>query len=357
MLDFGPSYASRTPEVRMPLPNIVAVATATPPHFFSQEALLALAGYTDARRRGFFQKSGIEGRHLYIDPETFRPDETVDEMQQRFCRGALELAEAAARRAMDRAGWSAADVDFIATTTCTGRLTPSIDAHLIARLGCRPEVQRVHVGDTGCAAAVVTMQQAWNHLRAFPDHRALVIAVELCSTAYFLDDRLESAVAHAIFADGAGALAMDCGGRGPAVVSHRTLFRSEHLPVMGFEYPGGRPRVVLSKDVRRIGADLMPEMAEALLKVHKLAREDVRHWVLHSAGRRVLDRAGDLLQLDPAQTAASRTVLKRYGNMSSATILFVLEETLATTTPAAGDWGVMIGLGPGFAAEGALLRW
>jgi len=181
--------------------------------------------------------------------------------------------------------------------------------------------------------------------------------VELCSTAYFLDDRLESAVAHAIFADGAGALAMDCSGRGPTVVNHRTLFRSEHLPVMGFEYPGGRPRVVLSKDVRRIGADMMHEMAEALLKEHKLARDDVRHWVLHSAGRRVLDRAADLLQLDPAQTAASRTVLKRYGNMSSATILFVLDETLAITTPAPGDWGVMIGLGPGFAAEGALLRW
>jgi alkylresorcinol/alkylpyrone synthase len=98
-------------------------------------------------------------------------------------------------------------------------------------------------------------------------------------------------------------------------------------------------------------------MAEALLKEHKLARDDVRHWVLHSAGRRVLDRAADLLQLDPAQTAASRTVLKRYGNMSSATILFVLDETLAITTPAPGDWGVMIGLGPGFAAEGALLRW
>jgi alkylresorcinol/alkylpyrone synthase len=341
----------------MPLPNIVAVATATPPHCFSQEALLDLAGYTDARRRGFFQKSGIEARHLYIDPKTFRPDETVDEMQQRFQCGALELAEAAAYRAMERAGWTAEDVDFVATTTCTGRLTPSIDAHLIARLGCRPDVQRVHVGDTGCAAAVVTMQQAWNHLRAFPEHRALVIAVELCSAAYFLDDRLESAVAHAIFADGAGALALQCGGRGPAVVSHRTLFRSEHLPVMGFEYPGGRPRVVLSKDVRRIGADMMQEMAEVLLKDHTLTRDDVRHWVLHSAGRRVLDRASDLLQLDAAQTAASRAVLKRYGNMSSATILFVLEETLARTTPVPGDWGVMIGLGPGFAAEGALLRW
>lgn len=341
----------------MPLPKIVAVATATPPHRFTQEALLALAGYDDPRRRGFFEKSGIEGRYLYFDPATFRPDESVDEMQARFQRGALEIAEAAARRALDRAGWAAADLDFIATTTCTGRLTPSVDAHLIARLGCRADVQRVHVGDTGCAAAVVALQQAWNHLRAFPDHRALVLAVELCSTAYFLDDRLESAVAHAIFADGAGALALSAAGEGPTIVGHRTLFRSEHLPVMGFEYPGGRPRVILSKEVRRIGAGMMEEMAGILMREQGLKREDVRYWVLHSAGRRVLDRVGELLELTPEQTAASRTVLRRYGNMSSATILFVLEETLRAATPVPGEWGVLIGLGPGFAAEGALLRW
>ncbi|HYE92662.1 MAG TPA: type III polyketide synthase [Terriglobales bacterium] len=342
----------------MPLPKIAAVATAVPPHRFSQAALLALAGYEDPRRRGFFEKSGIEGRHLYIDPATFRPDESIDEAQERFRRGVLELSEAAARRALERAGWTAADVDFIATTTCTGRMTPSIDAHLIARLGCRPDVQRVHVGDTGCAAAVVTLQQAWNHLRAFPRHKALVIAVELCSTAYFLDDRLESAVAHAIFADGAGAIALSCEPHAsPTIVGHRTLFRPEHLPVMGFEYPGGRPRVVLSKEVRRIGAAMMQEMAEVLMAEQGLKRDDVRYWVLHSAGRRVLDRAGELLELAPEQTAPSRTVLRRYGNMSSATIVFVLEETLATATPVPGEWGLMIGLGPGFAAEGALLRW
>ena len=341
----------------MPLPKIVAVATATPPHRFTQKDLLALAGYDDPRRRGFFEKSGIEGRYLYIDPATFRPDESVDDLQARFERGALEIGEAAARRAMARAGWTASDVDFVATTTCTGRLTPSVDARLIASLGCRADVQRVHVGDTGCAAAVVALQQAWNHLRAFPRHKAIVVAVELCSTAYFLDDRLESAVAHAIFADGAGALALSCDGDGPTIVGHRTFFRSEHLPVMGFEYPGGRPRVVLSKDVRRIGAAMMQEMAKILMAEQGLKREDVRYWVLHSAGRRVLDRAGELLDLTDAQTAASRTVLRRYGNMSSATILFVLEETLAHAHPVPGEWGVMIALGPGFAAEGALVRW
>ena len=341
----------------MPLPKIASVATATPAQRFTQADILQLAGYADARRRGFFEQSDIEGRYLYLDPATFTPDETVDELNARATRGALELAELAARRALASSEWSPADVDFIATTTCTGRLTPSLDARLVGRLGLRPDVQRVHVGDTGCASAVVALQQAWNYLRAFQNGRALVIAVEICSAAYCHDDRLESAVAHAIFADGAGAVCLSPTASGPTIVEHRTIFRPEHLDAMGFEYPGGRPRVVLSKDVRRIGSVMMGEMAAALMAAQGLKREDVRYWVLHSAGRRVLDRAQTLLDLKDEQLAHSRAVLRHYGNMSSATILFVLDEMLRQESPIPGEWGVMIGLGPGFAAEGALLRW
>ena len=340
----------------MPLPKIAAVATAMPPHRFTQAQLLALAGYRDEERRGFFRRSDIEGRHLWIDPASFRPDESVDELNDRFRAGALALSESAARRALAGAGWDAADVDFVATTTCTGRLTPSLDAHLIGRLGCRADVQRVHVGDTGCASAMVALQQASSYVAAFPGRRALVVAVEICSAAYFLDNRLESAVAHAIFADGAGAVALSTRGAGVSVVCHRTRFRSEHLPAMGFEYPGGRPRVVLSKEVRRIGAAMMQEMAEALMEAQGLKPDDIRYWVLHSAGRRVIEQARVRLGLTEPQIAYSREVLRRFGNMSSATILFVLEAMLRAERPVPGEWGLMIALGPGFAAEGALLR-
>jgi len=338
-------------------PRIVAVATATPRHRFDQAAVLRMAGYDDPRRAGFFANSEIDGRFLYFDPATFKPDESVDELGERFRRGAIELGGQAVRAAVERAGWDLADLDFLATTTCTGRLCPSLDAHLIAELGLKPAVQRVHVGDTGCASAVVALQQAHNHVRTFPRHRAVAVAVEICSTAYFLDDRLESAVAHAIFADGAGAMAVSGEGDGPAIVCHRSLFCSEHLPAMGFEFPGGRPRVVLSKDVRRIGPGMMKEMAELLMESQGLKKEDIRHFVLHSAGRRVIDQARRLLELDPSQVAHSRQVLRHFGNMSSATVVFVLEETLRSGHPVSGDWGLMIALGPGFAAEGALLRW
>jgi predicted naringenin-chalcone synthase len=337
-------------------PRIAAVATATPRWQYDQDTLLRMAGYADHQRAGFFTNSQIERRCLYFDPDTFTPDESVDDLQERFRRGAIELGAEAVRRAVARAGWRLDEVDFLATTTCTGRLCPSLDAQIIAALGLAPRIQRVHVGDTGCASAMVALQQASNHVSAFPGHRAVVVAVELCSAAYYLDDRLESAVAHAIFADGAGAIALAGAGDGPAIVEHRTLFRSEHLPAMGFEYPGGRPRVVLSKEVRRIGGDMMKEMADTLMATHGLKKDDVRHFVLHSAGRRVIEQARRLMELADDDVAASRLVLREFGNMSSATIVFVLDEVLRSGRTAPGDWGLMIALGPGFAAEGALLR-
>jgi alkylresorcinol/alkylpyrone synthase len=340
----------------MGAPTIVASATAVPPFRWEQSALLRLSGYAGPRA-GFFENSQIDGRYLYLDPETFTPDESVDDLSARYARGALEIGAEAVRRALAGAGWAPGDVDFIATTTCTGRLCPSLDAHLIRALELKASVQRVHVGDTGCASAMVALQQAHNHLRAFPDHRAVVVAVELCSAAYYDDDRLESAVAHAIFADGAGAVALGAGGGGPAIADHRTLFRPEHLHVMGFEYPGGRPRVVLSKEVRRIGAAMMKEMADTLLAANGLKQADIRHFVLHSAGRRVIDHASRLMGLEESHIAHSRRVLRHYGNLSSATVLFVLDDLLRSGEPVPGDWGLMIALGPGFAAEGALLRW
>jgi predicted naringenin-chalcone synthase len=341
----------------MRMPKIAAVATATPPWRYDQATVLRMSGYDDPRRMGFFRNSLIEARHLYVDPATFTPDESVDQLNERWRRGAIEVGKSAVARAIEQAGWQREDVDFLATTTCTGRVCPSLDAQLIRELGLKSTIQRVHVGDTGCASAMVAMQQAANHLRAFPGHRAVMVAVEICSAAYFLDDRLESAVAHAIFADGAGAIALSTDAAGPELVEHRTMFRSEHLGAMGFEYPGGRPRVVLSKDVRRIGAGMMTEMAQALMSGQGLKKEDVAHFVLHSAGRRVIEQVGKLMELDEPQLAHSRHVLQHYGNMSSATVIFVLDDLFRSRETVPGDWGLMIALGPGFAAEGALLRW
>jgi alkylresorcinol/alkylpyrone synthase len=269
----------------------------------------------------------------------------------------VDLGARALTAALAGAGRDLRDLDFLATTTCTGRLCPSLDTLLIRELGLRGDIQRVHVGDTGCASAMVALQQAHNHLQAFPGHLAAVVAVEVASTSYYLDDDLETAVANAIFSDGAGAALLSCSGPGAQIVATRTLLRPEFLDLMGFTFPAGRQRILLSKGIRRIAVDMLGELVELLLKDHDLGREDVSHWVLHSAGYRVLDRAQRELGFSDADLAAPRAVLRRYGNMSSATVLFVLREVLEQTQPREGAWGLMAALGPGFAAEGALLRW
>lgn len=341
----------------MDSPRILAVATATPPRRFTQAELLALSGYPDARRRQFFTASDIETRHLAIDPATFDPGEPLDQLHARFAEFGPALAQQAAGAALEQAGVEPAAVDFVVTTTCTGRLCPSLDTLLIRDLKLREDVQRVHVGDTGCASGMVALQQASHYLRAHPGRRALVVAVEICSAAYVLDEGLETAVANAIFADGAAAALLGPGEAGPALLEHHTLFRSEYLPLMGFTFPGGRPRILLSKDIRHIGGEMVEALATRILAAHGLGQAAIRFWVLHSAGRKVLDHARHRLGLREADLRFSRSILRRYGNMSSATVLFVLEAAMASGQSRAGDYGIMMALGPGFAAEGALLRW
>lgn len=336
-------------------PRIVAVGTAVPPNRYPQELLLQMAGY-DRVRGAFFLNSDIQYRHLYFEPG-FRGDETIDEMNARGRRGAADIGAKAILCCLSRAGLAPESADFLATTTCTISLCPHLDTLFIRDLKLRPSIRRAHIGDTGCASAMVSLQTAWNHLHAYPEHRALVAAVEMCSAAYYRDGSVAAAIGEAIFADGAACMCLAPSGTGFEVLAHKSLIRSENIHLMGFDFPGGHRRLLLSKDVRTIGAAMLKEMVESLLAEQGLAKSDVRFWILHSAGRRVLDNAQDGLGLKDDDLAFSRAVLRDYGNMSSATVLFVLEKVMSSGLQRPGDLAVMAALGPGFAAEGALLRW
>ncbi|MDW8354361.1 MAG: 3-oxoacyl-[acyl-carrier-protein] synthase III C-terminal domain-containing protein [Bryobacterales bacterium] len=338
-------------------PRVVAVATAVPPHRYAQETLLEMAG-RDRQREAFFLNSDIRYRHLYFEPG-FRGGETLDEMNERARRGALEIGGRALRCLMQRAGLAPGEIHFLATTTCTVTLCPQLDTLFIRDLSLGPCIQRAHIGDSGCASAMVALQAAWNHVRAYPNHRAVIAAVEICSAAYYRDGSAESAIGEAIFADGAGALCLAGGDGRPGfeVLAHHTVIRPEYLHLMGFEFPGGYRRLVLSKDVRQIGAQMLAQLTREMLRAHALQRSDIRFWILHAAGRKVLDNAQAALGLSDEDMAFSRAVLRDYGNMSSATVLFVLERVIESGLPRQGDLAVMAALGPGFAAEGALLEW
>ena len=213
----------------------------------------------------------------------------------------------------------------------------------------------------GCAGALPTLQRAWDYARSHPGRKALMLAVEICSASYFLDHTLETVVGNAICADGGAAFLLSTepedGARFPAVVDFESFLDPEQLDKVGFEQRDGKLRIILAAEIRDLAAPMLERSLTPLLARNKLSRSDIRFWVAHPGGRKVIDNVQAAFGLTDEQLRFSKHVMRNYGNMSSATVMFVLDEVVRGGDPRPGDWGVMMALGPGMAAELALLRW
>jgi predicted naringenin-chalcone synthase len=354
-------------------PRILAIGTANPPHRFTQEEAYRLCGYDSPRILEIFLNSDIDYRHFYVDPERVNRQETPDELNQRYLRGAMETGCQAVQKCLAAAGLTARDVDLFVVSTCTGYVCPDVGTRLAGPMGFRPDVERAPLLGLGCAGALPALQRAWDYARARPGRRALGLAVEICSASYYLDNTLETVVGNAICADGAAAFLLstdaylETGGfheaqrstaaRYPQVVDFESFLDPEQLDKVGFEQREGKLRIILAALIRDLAVPLIERALGPLLARHGLARAQVRFWVAHPGGRKVIDNVQKQMGLTEAQLGYSKTVLRNYGNMSSPTVMFVLDEVARQGNPQAGDWGVMIALGPGMAAETALLKW
>jgi len=347
-------------------PHILACATAVPPRRFTQEETFALSGYTSPRIRQIFLNSDIEYRHLWLDPAGFSPTESPDELHARYREGATQIACLAARDALAAASLSLTDVDCILAASCTGYLCPDLSTLLAAHLKLRSDVQRGALLGHGCAGALPLLQRASDFARANSRRHVLAIAVEICSAAYFIDNSMETIIGNAICADGAAALVLTADPDGdtsapsrpqPRILAFESVLDSEHLDKVGFEQRDGKLRILLAAEIRDLAGPAIERCLEGLLASRGIGRQDIRHWLLHPGGRKVLDRAAEHLGLAEEQVRLSRHVLRNFGNMSSPTVLFVLNELQRNGSARRGDYGVLMALGPGFAAEGALLQW
>ena len=342
-------------------PRIFAIGTANPPNRFTQEDAYRMAGYQSQRILEIFKNSDVDFRHFYIDPQNFRNDETPDQLNQRYLKGAMEIGCHAVCRCLESAGLTTKDVDLFAVCTCTGYLCPDLGTRLIGHMRFRQDVERAPMLGLGCAGAMPTLQRAWDYARARPGRKALMLAVEICSASYYLDNTLETVVGNAICADGAAAFLLSTepsdGTRLPEVVDFQTFLDPEQLDKVGFEQREGKLRIILAAEIRELAAPMIERAIEPLLERHGLTDRDIRFWVAHPGGRKVIDNVQEQLGLTDEQLRFSKNVYRNYGNMSSATVMFVLDEVVRTGDPQPGDWGVMVALGPGMAAEAALLRW
>ena len=362
-----------------------SLATAVPAHRYSQSKVYNLMtqhfpAYRKPLVKQIFESSGIDSRHFVLDEDKFNPNPTPDEFHALFRAAAPELAKRAAERALQQAAVSPRDIGMIVAATCTGYLCPGLSVYLARDLKVGHQVQRSDLVGMGCAGAMPALQRAWDYVRAAPDRQALVVTVEICSACWFTDQSLETVVGNAICADGAAAMVVDNTGQGreksdlthcttalhhraepasplPQVLDFETLLEPAWMDEVGLENRGGRYRIVLSKRLRHMAGPVSMRAVDSLLGRHQLDRSEIQHWVFHAGGRAVLDSIDQSLGFGPNELAPSREVLRGHGNMSSPTVLFVLDEIQRTRGPKAGDLGVALALGPGLAVETALLKW
>jgi len=340
--------------------SILSIGRATPALRVTQEQSLAYAGYSSARIRRIFLNTGIAYRHFYLEKPP-RADETSDELNRRYLDGAIETGGRAVDACLDAAGLSPGDVDLLVVCTSTGYVCPDIGTRLVKPVGLRPDIQRASMTGLGCAGALPALQRACDFAEAHPGRIALVLAVEICSACYFVDDTIETVVGNAICADGASAFLLTSGSvaasRHPRIVDFQSFLAAEHLPLVGLAHRSGKLRIVLGPEVPELAFSLIQGALTPLLARHGLRQSDIRFWVVHPGGSKVLDAVQKQLGLTDADLRFARTVLSNYGNMSSPTVMFVLDDVNRSGDPRPGDWGLMTALGPGMAAEAALLRW
>ena len=344
----------------MNYPRILGIGTATPPIRLTQEQSFHAAGYETERIRKIFANSDIEYRHFYFGG-TPNLQETSDQQNQRYLSGAIKTGCRAILNCVESAGASVKDVDFLAVCTCTGYVCPDVGSRLIAHMGFRKNVQRAAVVGLGCAGAVPALQRVSDFVRANPGRKALMLAVEICSACYYVDNTLETVIGNAICADGAAAFLLGAGeqrGSGlPEIVDFETFLDTEQIEEVGLQHKEGKLRIVLGASIQHLAGPMIETALQELLRRHGLAQSDIRFWVVHPGGRKVIDNVQKHFGMTDDQLRFSRNILRNYGNMSSPTVMFVLDEIVRTGDPRPGDWGVMIALGPGMAAEVALLKW
>ncbi|HEY4565458.1 MAG TPA: 3-oxoacyl-[acyl-carrier-protein] synthase III C-terminal domain-containing protein [Thermoanaerobaculia bacterium] len=348
--------------------KIAAVGKALPPHYYDQETLLAAfrERWTDRyfnleRLERLHKNVLVGGRHLALPLEGYADLTTWGKANDAWIRVAQEVGGAAVLDALAKAGLSPADVDALIFVTVTGVATPSIDARLMNRLGLPPRVKRMPIFGLGCVAGAAGIARAADYVRGFPDQVAVLLSVELCSLTLQPEDlSIPNLIASGLFGDGAAAVVVVGDERpadGPRIVATRSVFYPDSERVMGWDISETGFKIVLSGDVPVVAREKLRPDVDAFLADQGLTRADIGSWVCHPGGPKVLEAMQASLELPEGALDVTWRSLREVGNLSSTSVLLVLEETLANHRPPPGSWGMLLAMGPGFCSELVLLRW
>jgi alkylresorcinol/alkylpyrone synthase len=344
-----------------------------PPHFAEQEAIIAALReawsrehYNIERLEDLHRAVQVGGRHLALPLEAYPDIVTFEQRNTAWLAAARDLGEQAIRAALDQARLQARDLDHIFTVTTTGIATPSLDALLVNRLGLRSDVRRSPLFGLGCAGGAAGLARTADYLRAFPDQFAVLVSCEICSLTFQREDlSIPNIIASGLFGDGAAAVVLagaDRVGEGhaadlPRITNHGAVFYPDTERVMGWDVVDSGFKVVLSAKVPEVVRAHIGHDVDRFLETADLGRADIDHWLVHTGGPRVLEAFAGALDLPREALDRSWRSLAEVGNLSSASVLFVLADLMQEAGSKEGQRGLLAAMGPGFASEMLLLEW
>ncbi|WP_026754505.1 type III polyketide synthase [Sediminibacter sp. Hel_I_10] len=306
-----------------------------------------------------FEGAGVDKRYSIMAPDEVFTKTSFEEKNDIYNREVVKLAEQSLIKALGKAALNPTDIDYIITVSCTGIMIPSMDAYLINSLKMKQDIVRLPVTEMGCAAGVSGMIYANNFLKANPNKRAVVIAVEAPTATFQLDDySMVNIVSAAIFGDGAASVILSSyeDEQGPEILDEAMYHFYDAETMMGFKLVNTGLQMILDKAVPETISNHFPNIIHPFLERNDMDIEAVDHLIFHPGGKKIVQTVEDLFGTLGKNIDDTKEVLRLYGNMSSATVLYVLERFMDKNLPK-GDIGLMLSFGPGFSAQRILLKW
>lgn len=346
--------------------KIIATATALPAQSITQEESLAyvnlwvseLPEREQKKAQRIFKYAEVDRRYIVRNAASMLAGETFEERNQIYMEQAIALGEKALTDALKQANLQPEDIDFIISTSCTGFMIPSVDAYLINRLKMRRDIVRLPVTEMGCAAGTSALIYAHNLLKANPGKRVAILAAEFPSCAVVREDfSMTNIVCAAIFGDGVACTILGPTEEvRPVILDGEMYHFFDAIDMMGYDVKNTGFHMVLHPQVpERIEAHF-DEILFPFLEKNNLSIEEIQHLIFHPGGKKIVRMVESLLGNLGKNIDDTKAVLREFGNMSSATVLYVLERFLRKDI-ASGEYGLMLSFGPGFSAQRVLMQW